>query len=81
MKTAILVNDELLEDTDRAAREMGLSRSRVVSMALEWWLRERRQKELLKQLNEVCAVDPDPAERRTTQRIKAKFREIITDRW
>ena len=38
MKTAVSVDDELITEADRAAREMGVSRSRLFSLALEAYL-------------------------------------------
>ena len=80
MKTAISVDDQLLSEADRAAREMGLSRSRLIATALTAYLRLRRQEEITAQLNEVYA-EPDPAEARAVKAIKAKFRATIKDRW
>lgn len=80
MKTAISVNDQLLSDADRAAREMGLSRSRLIATALEAYLRRRRQEETTARLNEVFAED-DPAEARTLKLMKAKFRSSIKESW
>ena len=80
MKTAISLDDQLLSETDSAAREMGLSRSRLIATALEAYLRRRRQDEITARLNEVYA-EPDPAEARIVQAIKAKFRSAIKDKW
>jgi metal-responsive CopG/Arc/MetJ family transcriptional regulator len=80
MKTAISVDDQLLSEADNAAREMGLSRSRLIATALEAYLRKRRQDEITARLNEVYAV-PDPDEARLLKAMKAKFRATIKDKW
>lgn len=80
MKTAISVDDRLLSEADNAAREMGLSRSRLIATALEAYLRKRRQDEITARLNEVYAV-PDPDERRLLKLMKAKFRSTIKESW
>jgi len=80
VKTAISVDDRLLSDADRAAREMGLSRSRLIAVALESYLRSRRQEDITARLNEVYAEE-DPAEARVVKQIKAKLRATIKDRW
>jgi metal-responsive CopG/Arc/MetJ family transcriptional regulator len=80
MKTAISVADELISEADSAAKEMGLSRSRLIATALEAYLRTRRQAEISARLNEVYA-EPDPAEARTVKAMKAKFHATIKDRW
>jgi metal-responsive CopG/Arc/MetJ family transcriptional regulator len=81
MKTAISVEAELLTEADRTAHELGLSRSRLFSIALEAYLRDRRQQETLERLNRAYAEKPDPASRTTAKNMKAKFRSTIKDRW
>jgi hypothetical protein len=81
MKTAISVDGQLLTEADRTAREMGLSRSRLFSLALEAYLRHRRQEEIVEQLNRAYSGKPDPASAPTLRRMKAKFRSTIRDRW
>jgi metal-responsive CopG/Arc/MetJ family transcriptional regulator len=80
MKTAISVDDQLLSEADSAAREMGLSRSRLIATALEAYLRRRRQDEITARLNEVYA-EPDPEEARLLKLMKAKFRSTIKESW
>ena len=81
MKTAISVDDDLLEQADNTARQMGLSRSRLFSVALEEYLRRRRQEATVQQLNRAYAGQADATEQRLTARMKAKFRSTIKDRW
>jgi metal-responsive CopG/Arc/MetJ family transcriptional regulator len=81
MKTAISVEDQLLRDADKAAHEMGLSRSRIFSVAMEAYLRQRKQDEITEQLNRVYGGRPDPEERSITKRMKSKFRSTVEDRW
>lgn len=82
MKTAISIEDELLNEADRTAKQMGLSRSRLFSIALEDYLRHRRQAEMSERLNQVYADEPrDPGDREILQAMKAKFRATIRDPW
>ncbi len=81
MKTAISVEDELLMEADRTAHQMGISRSRLFSLALANYLRKRRNKEILDQLNRVYAEEPSPEERRTVEGMKRRFRSTIRDNW
>lgn len=77
MKTAISVEDRLLQEADQTARQMGLSRSRLFSLAVEEYLRQRRQQQMLEQLNQVYSGRPDPM----TAKLKTRFRKVIQDRW
>jgi len=81
MKTAISVDGPLLEEADRLARRMGLSRSRLFSLALQDYLRQRRREEMTEQLNRVYAIGPDASQRRATARMKGMFRQTVKDRW
>jgi metal-responsive CopG/Arc/MetJ family transcriptional regulator len=80
MKTAISVDDDLIREADRTAHEMGVSRSRLFSLALQRFLRDRRNAALLDELNQVYAGESAPEER-TAMKIKSKFRATIKDRW
>jgi metal-responsive CopG/Arc/MetJ family transcriptional regulator len=81
MKTAISVDDKLLGEADRTAEKMGVSRSRLFSLALEDYLRRRRQEGITEQLNRVYSADPDHAERRIAAAVKNKLRRAIQERW
>ena len=60
---------------------MGLSRSRLFSLAVQEYLRHRSQKQALEELNRVYTNEPDPTERHATIRMKAKFGATIKDKW
>ena len=81
MKTAISLEDELLLQADRTAREMGVSRSRLFSIAMEAYLRKRRNQEILDRLNRVYAADPGPKERSAVAGIRRLFRSTIRESW
>src|ERR1035437_635754 len=55
MKTAISINDGLLQEADETARLMGLSRSRLFAMAVGDFLQRQRREQMLLRLNEVYA--------------------------
>jgi metal-responsive CopG/Arc/MetJ family transcriptional regulator len=80
MKTAISIETPLLEETDRTARKLGVSRSRLVSLALKNYLRQSRNLEIVEQLNHVYGGQ-DVAERPSPVQRKTKFRSIIKDPW
>jgi metal-responsive CopG/Arc/MetJ family transcriptional regulator len=81
MKTAISIDDGLLQEADDTARLMGLSRSRLFAMAVRDFLQRQRQEQMLLRLNEVYANAPEPAEKRVLEEIKAKMRRTLKDRW
>jgi metal-responsive CopG/Arc/MetJ family transcriptional regulator len=81
MKTAISIDDGLLQEADDTARLMGLSRSRLFAMAVRDFLQRQQQEQMLLRLNEVYANVPEPAEKRVLKEIKAKIRGTLKDRW
>jgi metal-responsive CopG/Arc/MetJ family transcriptional regulator len=51
MKTAISMDDALLQDADETARLMGLSRSRLFALAVGDFLQRQRQEQMLLRLS------------------------------
>ena len=72
MKTAISVEDALMQQADDAARELGISRSALVAQALRDFLRQRHRAQITEQLNRAYA-EPSPAERTLVRKMRAKF--------
>jgi metal-responsive CopG/Arc/MetJ family transcriptional regulator len=81
MKTAISIDDALLQEADETARLMGLSRSRLFALAVVDFLQRQRREQMLLRLNEVYAKGVQPAERRLVKGIKAKIRRTVKERW
>lgn len=77
MKTAISIDDGLLQQADQTARLMGLSRSRLFSVAVRDFLQRQQQEQMLARLNEVYANAPEPVEKRVLKGIKSKFRRLV----
>ena len=81
MKTAISIEEGLLQQADKAARRMGVSRSRLFALAVGDFLQRQRHEQMLHQLNEVYAGGVEPAEKRRLKGIKAKVRRAAKERW
>jgi hypothetical protein len=81
MKTAISIDDGLLQEADETARLMGLSRSRLFALAVGDFLQRRRLEKMLLRLNEVYATGAEPAEERLLKGIKGKVRRTVKERW
>lgn len=63
MKTAISLPNDLFEEAEAAAKEMGLSRSKLMQAALEEFLSRRRAEDVTRRLNKSYAehpAEPDP---------------------
>jgi len=80
-KTTISMADALLREADEAARELGVSRSRLFAMAVDDFLRRRRNEEILRQLNDVYAEPAAPSHKQPLHGIKTQFRRTVKERW
>lgn len=58
MKTAISLPDPLFEEADAAAKDLGVSRSKLIQTALEEFLSRRRADEITRRLNKSYAEHP-----------------------
>jgi metal-responsive CopG/Arc/MetJ family transcriptional regulator len=81
MKTAISINDDLLQEADKTARLMGVSRSRLFAQAMGDFLKRNREEQMLRRLNDVYSGTPDPREKHLLKAIKATVRPVVKDRW
>jgi hypothetical protein len=80
LKTAISIDDGLLHQVDEAARLMGLSRSRLFSLAVADFLEQRKREQMLLRLNQVYAHGMEPGEKRLLKGMKTKLRKV-KDPW
>lgn len=81
VKTAISLRKPLLEQADAEARKMKVSRSRLVSLALEEFLRRRENQELLERLNASYADGEDEEEREFRRRLLEQASWLREDEW
>jgi len=81
MKTAISIKDDLLHEADRVAGELGISRSGLVSLAVQEFLSHRRQEQIVAQLNAVYDGGPAITDKRRLAGMRRKFRSTIRDSW
>jgi metal-responsive CopG/Arc/MetJ family transcriptional regulator len=79
MKTAISMDDSLMQQADAAARDLGLSRSGLIAEALRNYLQHRRRARITDELNQAYAQEPTEDERRVVRKLKAKL--PVQSRW
>lgn len=58
VKTAISMEEQLLRRTTRLAKQMGLSRSRLISKAVAEYIHKHSGDEIVRQLDEFYADGP-----------------------
>jgi len=59
MKTAISIPNDLFEEAEATAKDLGLSRSKLIQTALEEFLQRRRDEKVTAALNRSLAKHPD----------------------
>ena len=62
MKTAISLPDPLFEEAEAAAKDLGVSRSRLMQMALSEFLESRKEAKRIAAINRNIAKYGDPAD-------------------
>lgn len=80
VKTAISIEEALLERIDALAAELELPRSRLMALAAEDYLRKRRDAQILDQLNEVYGA-PDVSEDEVQRRHRPGHRRRVEGGW
>jgi hypothetical protein len=78
MKTAISVSDEIFELSERLAKQLKVSRSKIFAMGIEKLGNEFSKNDLTTKINEVCeevdtSVEPNIR--------KYQSRQIMRDEW
>ncbi len=81
IKTAISLPDVLFEQVEDLARDLNVSRSHVVSLALEEFVRRHHNRQLLDAINRAYEVPQAPAEPARTPARRQQHRRIVEGEW
>lgn len=79
VKTHFHLSKSLLDQVEAVAREMKISRSRLVTMALEDFLRRYQNRRLLEQINQAYEDGPDPEDQELLSHMRRVQRELLED--
>jgi len=77
VRTAISIEQDLFTAVNKMARNMKISRSRLISDAVKDYLKKQENKRLLAQLNDVYADDTSEEENLISKSMGKKQRKII----
>ena len=77
MKTAVSLPDPLLKEAEAAAKDLGLSRSKLIQTALEDFLRRRRDEALTAEINRHIEKYGDPSDGDEGEAWLAHNREML----
>ncbi len=80
VKTAVSLQETLFEKLEKLTRELNVSRSGLLSLALEEYIERYENLKMLQTLNDVYA-DGMEEELQFSELYRDKFREIIEGSW
>ncbi len=81
VKTAISIQKLLFEQAEEIAKRMHVSRSRLISMALEEYISKKKNIELLEKINLSCSHEEDHSEKKLRTISKKTHRRLLEDEW
>ena len=79
VKTAISLEESLFHEIEIVAQEMQIPRSRLFVMAVEDFLRRRRNQALLDSINTAYDDFPDPEEQTVRDAMQAALTDIVEE--
>jgi len=81
IKTAISIEKSLFTQANALARKLKVSRSRLFVLALEDFIREQENRELLEKINAVYTDEPDESEKVLRQKMRKSHRRLVEGQW
>lgn len=81
VKTAVSLPESLFEQAEALAGEMKVSRSRLMALALEEFIRRHTNRQLLEQINVAYSDFPDQEEQAILGSRSQLHRQIIEGEW
>ena len=81
IKTAISIDKTLFTQANALARKLKVSRSRLFVLALEDFIQEQQNRELLEKINAVFAGEPDESEKTYRRKARKSHRKLIEGQW
>lgn len=81
IKTAISIEKNLFEQAEKMARTMKVSRSKLFVIALQDFIEHQKNKEMLAQINEAYADEPDATEQALRGKARRQHRRLVEGDW
>ena len=81
IKTAVSLQESLVERLDKLARELNISRSQLFSRAADEFLRRHETQALLEAINRALEDGPDPGEKARLRAMRNKQRRLVEGEW
>jgi metal-responsive CopG/Arc/MetJ family transcriptional regulator len=81
IKTAVSLPDALFAQVEDLARDLNVSRSHIVALALEEFVRRHQNQQLLDALNQAYDVPSDSEELLRTPARRQQHRRLVEGEW
>ena len=81
IKTAVSIKESLFKEAETLAKKLEISRSKLFAVALENFIRQQENRELLKKINEVHSQVFSPDEESYRKKIRNYHRRSLEDEW
>jgi metal-responsive CopG/Arc/MetJ family transcriptional regulator len=82
VKTAVSLDESLFAQVEDLAHEMKVSRSHLVALALEDYVRRRQNRRLIEQINAAYEQAPETEEEKAVVRgMRRRHRAIVEGEW
>ena len=81
VRTAISIPEALFERVDAVAEKQQISRSRLFALAVEEYLRQVENQELLQAINAAYDEPPTPEEQAHREGMRRKHRSLVEGQW
>jgi metal-responsive CopG/Arc/MetJ family transcriptional regulator len=79
IKTAVSIKESLFKEAETLAKKLEISRSKLFAVALENFIRQQENRELLKKINEVHNQVFSPDEESYKKQIRDYHRRSLED--
>jgi predicted transcriptional regulator len=81
LEALVYLDEPLLEQVDKFAQEMGISRSQLIELALEDFIKRSENKAILEEINTAYRDAPDAKELAILEGMKRKQRKLLEGEW
>lgn len=81
IKTAISIEKDLFDQAEKMAQSMKVSRSRLFVIALQDFIAQQKNRELLAQINAAYSDEPDATEQALRRKSRRQHRRMVEGEW
>ena len=81
VKTAISLDEDLFKKANKLSVEMDVSRSKLFQFAIESYIRQYDNKQILNKLNKIYSGEPNVEEKELRKSMKDYHKRMIRDKW